>query len=192
MIAIIDYNAGNTRSVMNALSRLEADYILTRNKEEILRADRVILPGVGHARAAMDKLHEYDLVDTIKSVHSPFLGICLGMQIMLDRSEEGDTDCLGIVPGTVKAFPRSKEKVPHMGWNSIQYGESGELYVPENPEFYFVHSYYVPLLPETLSESNYIIPFSASIHSGNFYGVQFHPEKSSKAGAELLAKFLMI
>ncbi len=192
MIAIIDYNAGNTRSVMNALNRLEADYMLTRNKEEILNAERVILPGVGHARAAMDKLHDYDLVDTIKSVSSPFLGICLGMQIMLDRSEEGDTPCLGIVPGVVQAFPRADEKVPHMGWNSIDYMDKENLYIPDNPEFYFVHSYYVPILPETQSQSHYIIPFSASIHRGNFYGVQFHPEKSSKAGSDLLAKFLLI
>lgn len=190
MIAIIDYNAGNISSVQNALNRLGYESIVTRNKEEILKADKVILPGVGEAGTAMSFLIEFELDDFIKALKQPFLGICLGMQLMCNSSEEGDTKCLGIFNSEVKRFP-PKEKVPHMGWNSINVlrGSLSNA-IKTNSDVYFVHSYYAELCNETSSQCNYILPFSASLEKDNFYGTQFHPEKSADIGEQILKTFL--
>jgi len=192
MIAIIDYNAGNISSVQNALKRLGYESVITRDKEEILRADKVILPGVGEASTAMKYLKKYELDTFIKDIKQPFLGICLGMQLMCTSSEEGTTDCLGIFNAKVKLFP-PKEKVPHIGWNSL-YELKGDLFkemsAPE--DVYFVHSFYAELCEETSAECNYIFPFSAALQKDNFYATQFHPEKSATVGEQILKNFLAL
>ncbi len=192
MIAIIDYNAGNISSVQNALSRLGYESIITRDKEQILTADKVILPGVGEASTAMSYLKEYGLDSFIKELKQPFLGICLGMQLMCNYSEEGNTDCLGIFNSDVKLFP-PQEKVPHIGWNSL-YELKGDLFKNMNaPEdVYFVHSFYAELCEETSAECNYIFPFSAALEKDNFYATQFHPEKSASVGEQILKNFLTL
>ncbi len=192
MIAIIDYNAGNISSVQNALKRLGYESIITRDKDEILRADKVILPGVGEASTAMKYLKKYELDTFIKDIKQPFLGICLGMQLMCTSSEEGTTDCLGIFNTKVKVFP-PKEKVPHIGWNSL-YELKGDLFKNMNaPEdVYFVHSFYAELCEETSAECNYIFPFSAALQKDNFYATQFHPEKSATVGEQILKNFLAL
>ena len=190
MIAIIDYNAGNISSVQNALNRLGYDSIITRDKEEILNAEKVILPGVGEASSAMSHLKEYDLDAFIKELRQPFLGICLGMQLMCKSSEEGDTNCLGIFDSDVKLFP-PQEKVPHMGWNDLT-ALKGDLFKNIKPldDVYFVHSYYAELCNDTSAQCDYIIPFSAALQKDNFYATQFHPEKSADIGEQLLKNFL--
>jgi glutamine amidotransferase len=192
MIAIIDYNAGNISSVQNALKRLGYESVITRDKDEILRADKVILPGVGEASTAMKYLKKYELDTFIKDIKQPFLGICLGMQLMCTSSEEGKTDCLGIFNAKVKLFP-PKEKVPHIGWNSL-YELKGDLFkemsAPE--DVYFVHSFYAELCEETSAECNYIFPFSAALQKENFYATQFHPEKSATVGEQILKNFLAL
>jgi glutamine amidotransferase len=192
MIAIIDYNAGNISSVQNALKRLGYESVITRDKDEILRADKVILPGVGEASTAMKYLKKYELDTFIKDIKQPFLGICLGMQLMCTSSEEGTTDCLGIFNAKVKLFP-PKEKVPHIGWNSL-YELKGDLFkemsAPE--DVYFVHSFYAELCEETSAECNYIFPFSAALQKDNFYATQFHPEKSATVGEQILKNFLAL
>lgn len=192
MIAIIDYNAGNISSVQNALKRLGYDSVITRDKDEILRADKVILPGVGEASTAMKYLKKYELDTFIKDIKQPFLGICLGMQLMCTSSEEGTTDCLGIFNAKVKLFPPN-EKVPHIGWNSL-YVLKGDLFKNMNaPEdVYFVHSFYAELCEETSAECNYIFPFSAALQKDNFYATQFHPEKSATVGEQILKNFLAL
>ena len=190
MIAIIDYNAGNISSVQNALNRLGYESIVTCNKEEILKSDRVILPGVGEAGTALNYLIEFELDGFIKGLKQPFLGICLGMQLMCNSSEEGDTKCLGIFNSKVKRFP-PKEKVPHMGWNNINALKGGLANeIETNSDVYFVHSYYAELCNETSSQCDYILPFSASLEKDNFYGTQFHPEKSADIGEQILKNFL--
>ncbi|HMS68716.1 MAG TPA: imidazole glycerol phosphate synthase subunit HisH [Saprospiraceae bacterium] len=193
MIAIIDYNAGNTRSVINALQRLGANPVLTADPAVILSADKVILPGVGHAATAMEALHERNLVDTIKAVKVPFLGVCLGMQIMLEFSEEGDVACLGLVPGTVTKFKSETEKIPHMGWNTVIPTDDALMKgIDDHAYFYFVHSYYVPKDQYTIAETSYILPFCAAMRKDQYWGVQFHPEKSASVGEKLLQNFLNI
>jgi glutamine amidotransferase len=190
MIAIIDYNAGNISSVQNALNRLGYDSNITRNKNEILNAEKVILPGVGEASSAMSHLKEYDLDTFIKELKQPFLGICLGMQLMCKRSEEGNIECLGIFDTDVKLFP-PKEKVPHMGWNDLT-ELKGDLFKNIKPldDVYFVHSFYAELCTETSAQCDYILPFSAALQKNNFYATQFHPEKSADVGEQLLKNFL--
>ncbi len=192
MIAIIDYNAGNISSVQNALKRLGYESILTRDKAELLKADKVILPGVGEASSAMTYLREYDLVDLIKDLRQPFLGICLGMQLMCKYSEEGDADCLGIFDADVKLFP-PKENVPHMGWNDLS-DLKGPLFegIQANDDVYFVHSYWAELSSDTIAQCDYILPFSAALQKDNFYAVQFHPEKSADVGEKILKNFLAL
>ncbi len=193
MIAVIRYNAGNIQSVMNALSRLGADAALTDDPEVIRSADKVIFPGVGEASSAMRYLSDHGLSTLIPTLTSPFLGICLGMQLMCAYSEEGDTACLGIFPERIAQFPAGRGyKVPHMGWNTIE-ELSGPLYShsAENDYMYFVHSYYVPLSPFSSAVTEYDgIRFSSSLSRGNFHGVQFHPEKSGKCGERILKAFL--
>lgn len=192
MIAIIDYNAGNISSVQNALNRLGYDSIITRDKYEILNAEKVILPGVGEASSAMAHLKKYDLDEFIKELKQPFLGICLGMQLMCKYSEEGDTNCLGIFDSDVKLFP-PQEKVPHMGWNDLT-ALNGDLFKNIKPldDVYFVHSYYAELCNDTSAQCDYILPFSAALQKNNFYATQFHPEKSADVGEQLLKNFLAL
>lgn len=191
-IVIIDYGAGNVKSVQYALNRLGINPILSEDKEVILKADKVIFPGVGSAGAAMKQLQADGLVNVIPQLKQPVLGVCLGMQLMCNHSQEGDTKGLGIFDVDVVKFV-GEEKIPHMGWNDLENLQSS-LYTnfPINNQVYFVHSYYVPVIPETTATCNYILPFSASIQKNNFYAFQFHPEKSSTAGEILLQNFLNI
>lgn len=188
-IIIIDYGAGNTQSVKFALQRLGVEPILSSNAEDITKANKVIFPGVGHAKAAMDVLRQKKLDVLIPELKQPLLGICLGMQLLCTHSEEGDVPCLGVFSETVKLFP-PKQKVPHMGWNGV----TGNWLVPHNEAtyYYFVHSYYVPVNQHTTLTCDYIQPFSAAMQKDNFYAVQFHPEKSGDAGVALLQQFLKL
>ena len=193
MIAVIRYNAGNVQSVMNTLSRFGAKAVLTDDPDVIRDADKVIFPGVGEAGSAMRYLNEHGLSALIRSLKQPFLGICLGMQLMCSFSEEGNTECLGIFPETIHQFPKGQGfKVPHMGWNTIS-NLSGPLFTGlENESYvYFVHSFYVPLSSYTTAETEYGgIKFSSALSRGNFHGVQFHPEKSGDCGMEIIRAFL--
>ena len=190
MIAIIKYNAGNIRSVKNAITRLGYESIITDDKEEILNANKVIFPGVGEASSAMKYLRDKGLDKVILSIKKPMLGICLGLHLMCDYSEEGNTKCLGIFNIKVKKFP-PKEKVPHMGWNSFS-NVNGNLFkdIKIDDNMYYVHSYYAEINEQTMASCNYIIPFSSAMQHGNFYATQFHPEKSADVGAQLLKNFL--
>jgi len=191
-VAIIDYNAGNVQSVLFALERLGIDAALTDDHDAIQAADKVIFPGVGEANTTMRYLRERGLDGVIRSLTQPVLGICLGMQLLCEHSEENDTPCLGIIPQQVLRFrPRHGEKVPHMGWNSIGRLRNG-LFTPdlEGEYVYFVHSYYVEEGPYTTAVTDYVLPFSAGLHKDNFYATQFHPEKSGKVGERILENFL--
>ena len=199
-IAIIKYNAGNVQSVLYALQRLGIDAVVTDDHTEIKAADKVIFPGVGNAGSAMAYLRKAGLDELITSLQQPVLGICLGLQLMCEHSEEEDTVCLGIFNVAVKKFSKNLEtsnrplfKIPHMGWNTI-YNLSSPLFigVGENSFVYNVHSYYASLSPQTIATTDYIIPYSAAMHKNNFYGVQFHTEKSALAGAHILSNFLKI
>lgn len=192
MIAIIKYNAGNIKSVQNALNRLGYESIITDDEATILQADKVIFPGVGEASTAMKYLKDRSLDDVIKSITQPFMGICLGLQLMCNTSEEGNTKCLGIFDTDVKLFPSTKT-VPHMGWNSFE-SVKGNLFnnIDENDDVYYVHSYYAELNDDTSAICNYIIPFSATLQKDNFYATQFHPEKSAGVGEQILKNFLEI
>ena len=194
MIAIIDYKMGNLRSVENALKRLGAEFVVTADAEIIRRADRVLLPGVGNAAEAMDNLRKADLVDVIRSLRRPVLGICVGMQVMCRHSEEGDAKCLGIFDAHVKRFvPTAEEKVPHMGWNSIGNLESKLFKDIKGGEMvYYVHSYYPELCPDTIATTHHGVMFSAALKYENFYGTQFHPEKSGDVGERIIANFLKL
>ena len=194
MIAIIDYKMGNLRSVENALKRLGAEFVVTADAEVIMRADRVLLPGVGNAAEAMENLRKADLVDVIRSLRRPVLGICVGMQVMCRHSEEGDAKCLGIFDAHVKRFvPTAEEKVPHMGWNSIGNLESKLFKDIKGGEMvYYVHSYYPELCPDTIATTRHGVMFSAALKYENFYGTQFHPEKSGDVGERIIANFLKL
>lgn len=194
MVAVINYNAGNVRSVLFALERLGVNAKLTANHNEIVAADKVIFPGVGEASAAMTHLREHGLDEIIKRLTQPVLAICIGQQLLCDYSEEGNTTCLGIIPQRVKLFqPANGEKIPQIGWNNI-YGVEGELFklLPEDPYVYFVHSYYVEVGAHTTALTDYVHPFSAGLRKDNFYATQFHPEKSGKVGEQILRNFLAL
>ncbi|WP_159520849.1 imidazole glycerol phosphate synthase subunit HisH [Sunxiuqinia indica] len=197
-IVIIKYNAGNIESVSNALSRLGIEAEITGDHEKIKAADKVIFPGVGEASTTMAYLKKEGLDQLIPSLTQPVLGICLGLQLMCSHSEEGDTPCLGIFEEKVKRFVPQPgmeftTKVPHMGWNTITKLNS-DLFDEslDNQFVYFVHSYYATVGEHTAAEGNYINPFSAALHKGNFYATQFHPEKSGPIGAKILENFLKI
>ncbi len=193
MIAVIRYNAGNVQSVMNTLSRFGAKAVLTDDPDVIRDADKVIFPGVGEAGSAMRYLNGHGLSALIRSLKQPFLGICLGMQLMCSFSEEGNTECLGIFPETIHQFPKGQGfKVPHMGWNTISNLSSPLFTGLENESYvYFVHSFYVPLSSYTTAETEYGgIKFTSALSRGNFHGVQFHPEKSGDCGMEIIRAFL--
>jgi glutamine amidotransferase len=193
MIAIINYEAGNLASVSNALARLQAAFIITSEISEIESADGIIFPGVGHARPAMRSLQENGLADFLKHTNQPLLGICLGMQLLYEYSEEGGgTEGLGIIPGRLRKLDSSKGKVPHMGWNNCRMlsGHSIMDGLNEQHYFYFVHSYYAPVNEFTAASCKYITPFAAITARDNVTGIQFHPEKSGDAGQQLLQNFL--
>lgn len=196
MVAIIKYNAGNIQSVLYALNRLGVNATVTDDHEEIRSADKVIFPGVGHATSAMESLKQNGLHTVIKTLQQPVLGICVGMQLLCKSSEEGNIDGLGIVDLKVKRFVSSGDagfKIPHMGWNTIT-DFSSPLFtnVPDEAYVYYVHSYFAEVGKYTIAKTNYIQPFSAVVQHNNFYGVQFHTEKSAAAGEQILKNFLQL
>ena len=194
-IVIIKYNAGNIQSVLYALERIGYTAIVTDNANEIRNADKVIFPGVGEASTAMNYLRDRNLDKLICSLTQPVLGICLGMQLMCRYSEENDTGCLGIFDESVKKFapqpPKGDLKVPQIGWNSI-YNLKTNLFknVADNSYCYFVHGYYAAKGEHTIATTDYVQPYSSALHKNNFYGVQFHPEKSAAAGEQILKNFI--
>ncbi|WP_431609574.1 imidazole glycerol phosphate synthase subunit HisH [Chryseobacterium sp. 'Rf worker isolate 10'] len=190
MIAIIKYNGGNVNSVQNALNRLNVDSIITDDPGQILKADKVIFPGVGEASSTMKLLKERELDLLIPSLKQPVLGICLGMQLMCKENEEGNTEGMGIFDINVRKFP-AKGIVPHMGWNTLS-GQTSSLFsgIEKSSDVYFVHSYYCELSDFTTSVCDYILPFSASLQKDNFYAVQFHPEKSGMVGNQIVKNFI--
>lgn len=193
-IVIIKYNAGNIQSVLYALERIGVEAAVTDDPDKIKAADKVIFPGVGEASTAMQYLRQRKLDMLIKELKQPVLGICLGMQLMCTYSEENDTECLDIFDVTIKRFKTNDSaiKVPQIGWNSI-YNLKTSLFesVPENSFIYSVHSYYAELCDETIATCNYIQPYSAGLKKNNFWGVQFHPEKSANIGEQILKNFLV-
>jgi imidazole glycerol-phosphate synthase subunit HisH len=194
-LAIVKYNAGNIQSVLFALERLGMEAIVTDDFEELQKADKVIFPGVGAARSAMDSLKEKGLDKIIKELKQPVLGICVGMQLLFDYSEENDTECLGIIPAKVKLFAppplKGSYKVPQIGWNDIYNLKTGLFKdVPENSYVYYVHSYYAEKNPNCIATSNYGLEYCGAVQKDNFFGVQFHTEKSSKVGEQILSNFL--
>ena len=192
-LAIIDSGGANIGSVMHALKRLGADPVFTADASTIRAADRVLLPGVGAAGAAMSRLRDLGLIQCIRELQQPVLGICLGMQLLFEKSTEDDTQCLGIIPGTLKKLePSEGIRIPHMGWNTTTATSTDPLLsgLPENPWFYFVHSYCAPVSTSTLATCLHGESFAAIVRQGNFFGAQFHPERSARSGARLLANFI--
>jgi glutamine amidotransferase len=196
MIALIDYNAGNIRSVRYALERIGVDHELTADPARIRAADKVIFPGVGHAASTMAHLNATGLADVIRSLIQPVFGICVGMQLLCSHSEEGDVPCLGIFPERVRHFvPTNGEKVPHMGWNEVDLIDGAHWISPEvdGKHGYYVHSYYVEAGPDTVATTHYCgIDFAAMMRRDNFYAAQFHPEKSALVGERILRDFLAV
>lgn len=194
-VAVIKYNAGNIYSVVHGLNRLGIEPVITDNKDEIQRADCVVFPGQGEAKKTMEYLRSRQLDSVVKGLTQPVLGICIGMQLLCDHSEEGETDCLGIFDTTVKRFipTQQDQKIPHMGWDTLT-----DLHSPlfkglqEDCFVYFIHSYYVPVTKYTIATNDYIHPFSAALHKDNFYATQFHPEKSGGIGEKIIQNFLNI
>ena len=192
-VVIIKYNAGNVQSVQFALQRLGINAIVTDDHAEIMAADKVIFPGVGNAYSAMESLKEKQLDQLIPKLTQPVLGICVGMQLLCNRSEENDTTGLGIINLDVKKFvsDQTEFKIPQVGWNTIEHFSSPLFQgIKEGSFVYYVHSYYVEAGKETIATTNYIIPYSAAIQKDNFYGVQFHAEKSADIGELILDNFL--
>ena len=193
VLTIIKYNAGNIQSVLYALERIGVSAIVTDDMEQIQKADKVIFPGVGEASTAMNYLRERKLDMLIKNLKQPVLGICLGMQLMCKHSEENDTDCLGIFDEPIKKFNVKGMglKVPQIGWNTV-YNLKTKLFVglEENSYCYFVHGYYAALGEHTIGTTDYVQPYSSALHRDNFYGVQFHPEKSAEVGERILKNFI--
>ena len=189
-VAIVKYNAGNIYSVVNALKRLGVEPLLTDDAEQLTQADRVIFPGQGEARGAMDYLKARRLDEVIRNLHQPVLGICIGQHLLCRHSEEGNTDCIGVFDVDVKRFQpvNHEDKVPCMGWNSL-HNVKGPL-LEEGSYVYFVHSYYVPVCKETAAVAEYIQPYSAALQKDNFYTCQFHPEKSGSVGEQIIRNFL--
>jgi glutamine amidotransferase len=194
LIGIIDYGAGNIRSVSNALNRLGVQHFVSNEQHKLDKADKLIFPGVGEARSAMDALARVGLIDWLKEVSVPFLGICLGMQLLFDRTTERNTDCLSVIAGTNERFNSAQSvlKVPHMGWNQVQHKGNSTLFdgIVSGEHFYFVHSYYAPIVPATIGTTDYGVQFTSALQQKNYYGVQFHPEKSGRIGLQLLKNFV--
>jgi len=200
LIVVIDYKAGNLYNVGNALKYLKADFTVSGDPDVVSQAERVILPGVGSARAAMDSLAEQGLVEVLQGLRVPFLGICLGLQLLFEVSEEDNTPCLGLLPGAVRRFDSSQIKVPHIGWNQVSGMDVSSQPpsillegIPGESFFYFVHSYFAPLeSPFTLGKTDYGSWFGSVAARENFYGVQFHPERSGEIGLKVLQNFLEV
>lgn len=189
-IGIIDYGAGNIASVKNALDNIGVASFCSNNPNELNYADKIIFPGVGHAKAAMSKLKDNQLDRFIINTNKPLLGICLGMQLLGKYSEEGDTKCLGVIDFEVKKFAQTL-KTPHMGWNRIYHNNNQLLKgISSNEWVYFVHSYYVQNSLECICTANYGFDFCAAINKSNYWGVQFHPEKSGEKGIQILKNFI--
>jgi glutamine amidotransferase len=191
MIAIIDYSAGNIASIKNALNRLNVDSIITSNPDEIGKANKVIFPGVGRAGAAMIELKKQGLDQVIPKIKAPFLGICLGMQLLANTSDEDKTDCLSMIPGQVNKFSNSL-KVPQIGWNSVEVVQDSLLFkdIPDKSYFYFVNSFYFDAKEKfVIGKTSYGVDFASVVQKDNFYGTQFHPEKSGTVGLQLLKNF---
>ena len=203
-VAIVKYNAGNIYSVVNTLRRLGVEPLLTDDAEQLSKADRVLFPGQGEARGAMEYLKAHRLDEVIRDLQQPVFGICVGQQLLCRHSEEGDVDCIGIFDAEVKRFQpqRHEDKVPCMGWNNLKIKNENlkmeDCICPlfeglgDDPYVYFVHSYYVPLCKDTAAIADYILPYSAAMHRDNFYTCQFHPEKSGKVGERIIKNFLDI
>ena len=202
-VAIVKYNAGNIYSVVNALRRMGIDPLLTDDAEQLQKADRVLFPGQGEARGAMEYLKTRRLDEVIRDLKQPVFGICVGQQLLCKHSEEGNVDCIGIFDAEVKRFQPEKheDKVPCMGWNTLDVRCKKDDVVRcdklleglgDAPYVYFVHSYYVPVCKDTIAVADYILPYSASLHKDNFYACQFHPEKSGKVGERIIRNFLEI
>ena len=192
MIGIVNYGAGNIFSLTSALDRLKLPYGMINEEADLDKYTHIIIPGVGHAGAAMKKLEQTGLVGPLKSLKKPVLGICVGMQLLTAHSEEGDADMMGIVPVNTRLFNKDQGiKIPHMGWNNISHKNNSLFEGVENlSQFYFVHSYFIEYNPTfDIATAEYGMPFSAAVQKGNFYGVQFHPEKSGAAGERLLKNF---
>jgi glutamine amidotransferase len=193
-LVIIDYNAGNTQSVIFALQRLGIEPIISSDADVIRSADKIIFPGQGEASSTMRHLREKNLDVLIPTLQQPFLGICIGMQLLCSHSEENNTNCLGVFSEKVKRFvPKKGEKVPQMGWNTIKILKNGIFDESMQDDYvYFVHSYYVEKSEHTSCQANYCTPFSAGLQKGNFHAAQFHPEKSGKVGQRILENFLRL
>ena len=212
-VAIVKYNAGNIYSVVNALRRMGIEPMLTDDPELLRKADRVLFPGQGEARGAMEYLKARRLDEVIRDLKQPVFGICVGQQLLCSHSEEGDVDCIGIFDAEVKRFQpeRHEDKVPCMGWNKLSLPQPLQKEGGVNPLYkgilsplplegsgeaapyvYFVHSYYVPVCADTIATADYILPYSASMHKNNFYACQFHPEKSGRVGEKILENFLQV
>lgn len=189
-IAIVKYNAGNVQSVIYALNRLGLEPVLSDDAETLRKADKVIFPGVGEASSAMRYLRSNGLDQVIRSLKQPVLGICLGMQLLCAASEEGNTACLGVFDETVTRF-KGSEKIPQIGWNTVS-KLKGPLFanISENSYMYFVHGYYVPQSPFAIAKADYMLSYSAALQKNNFYAVQFHPEKSTNTGEQLIKNFV--
>lgn len=191
-LVIINYGAGNIKSIQFAFKRLGIDAILSNNPEEIMAADKIIFPGVGEASSAMKMLNESKLDKVIPALKQPVLGICLGMQLLCNKTDEGETKGLGIFNTDVKIFT-NRVKVPHMGWNTISNLKSALFNgIEENNYMYLVHSYYAEKCDQTIATTYYDIEYTSALQNSNFYGVQFHPEKSSKQGEKILENFLRL
>ena len=202
-VAIVKYNAGNIYSVVNALKRLGIEPLLTDDAEQLKKADKVLFPGQGHAGEAMSYLKARRLDEVIRDLRQPVFGICVGQQLLCRHSEEGDTQCIGIFDAEVKRFQpqRHEDKVPCMGWNELDVRckmDDGRCEgvdplmkgLGEHPYVYFVHSFYVPMCADTIATTDYILPYSASMHKDNFYACQFHPEKSGRVGERIIRNFI--
>src|SRR5664280_2281449 len=192
MIAVIDYGAGNVASVANAITRLGSPFIITSDINELDKAEKIVFPGVGEASFAINSLHNNNLIKYLQKIKKPLLGICLGMQLMCDHSYEGNVDGLGIFPVNVVRFNNSETKVPHIGWNTVHYNFGNKLFngIKQDEFFYFANSYYVPVDESTTAVTENKIDFSASLEKDNYFGVQFHPEKSSVSGLKVLQNFI--
>lgn len=196
MIAVIDYNAGNIRSVLYALERIGVDHVLTSDHDVIRTADKVIFPGVGAAESTMKHLNETGLTELIRSLKQPVFGICVGMQLLCSHSEEGDVPCIGVFPEKVRLFrPDNGDKVPHMGWNNVKLTAANDWVsdAVDGEYCYYVHSYYVEAGPDTVATTEYAgQTYAAMLRKDNFYAAQFHPEKSATVGERIIRDFLAV